>query len=225
MFIAARNGPRSASTGPRPASTRDLPATVVTLGTVVRRAVPEDLRQLAAWPRYVGLLESLSLTGTPVTSADGKRWWEKMDAPDRCHYSVVLPQSGEVIGIHAFVRIDWDNAIIGNMGIRIRADLCHQGYGSESLRPLLQAVLASGIETIRLDVAATNAAAVRCYEKCGMRIVGEFWRQHSARSIDPADPSWAPLMPHFRRDGDGWLVRFYWMEISTKLAPPRGSTT
>ena len=23
-----------------------------------------------------------------------------------------------------------------------------------------------------------------------------------------------PLMPHLRRDGDTWFVRFYWMEIT-----------
>jgi hypothetical protein len=79
--------------------------------------------------------------------------------------------------------------------------------------PLLEAVLASGFRSIRLDVAATNYRAVRCYEQCGMRIVEEFW-QNGEGPDDPNEAKWAPLMPHLRREGDQWFVRFYWMEIT-----------
>jgi RimJ/RimL family protein N-acetyltransferase len=98
---------------------------------------------------------------------------------------VVLPQNERVIGIHAFVRIDWANAIVRNMGVFIHPDFCSQGYGTETLQSLLKAVLESGICTIRLDVIANNSRAIQCYEKCGMRKVGEH--------------------------DNG---RFYWMEIS-----------
>ena len=140
-------------------------------------------------------------------------WWEKIDEGDRGHYSVVLREPGEVIGVHALVGIDWEKRLVANMGIRIRCDLCGRGYGRETLGALLTAALDAGIRSIRLDVAATNQRAIRCYEKCGMRITGECWQEHRGEAVDPRDPKWAFAMPHLREEGGKWMVRFYWMEI------------
>ena len=189
-----------------------LPQQIVTARTIIRRAAPEDLPRIAAWPDYAQPYADFSMTRAP-RSEDGRYWWERVDAPDRCHYSVVLPAGGKIVGVHAFVRIDWPNAAVGNMGIRIHPDLCDKGYGTETLRPLLAAVLESGIQSIRLDVSPVNPRAIRCYENCGMRIVDEFWREHKGEAIDPADPKWTSLLPHLKREGDKWTVRFYWMEI------------
>ncbi len=145
--------------------------------------------------------------------------------PDRCHYSVVLRETREIIGVYALVRIDWDRRVVGNMGSRIRLDQCDKGYGTESLSALLTAALNSGIRTIRLDVAATNGRAIRCYEKCGMQIVDEFWREHTGESVDPSDPRWSFAMPHFQNENGKWMVRFYWMEISAPAGECRTQKT
>lgn len=191
-----------------------MPDQVVTPRTVIRRACDADLAGIAAWPAYPWPFEVFDMTDPQSRSADGRYWWEKIGEPDRCHYSVVSPETREIIGVHAFVRIDWATGRVGNMGIRIRPDLCGRGYGTETLRPLLAAVLSSGISTVRLDVAAPNRRAIHCYEKCGMRIVDEFWREHTAGTIDPDDPKWSFAVPHLRRDDGKWLVRFYWAEIT-----------
>lgn len=191
-----------------------MPREIATPRTVVRRACDADLADIAAWPAYPWPFEVFNMTGPLSPSADGRRWWQRIGEPDRCHYSVVLPQSGEVIGVHAFTRVDWAARAVGNMGIRIRPDLCGRGYGTETLGPLLAAVLRSGMSSVRLDVAAPNGRAVRCYEKCGMRIVDGFWQEHTAGPIDLADPKWSFAVPHLRREGDRWLVRFYWLAIT-----------
>lgn len=193
-----------------------MPQELVTARTLVRRTTTDDIAQFDAWPDYPWPFECFDINAKARSRCEGQ-WWTLFDEPDRCHYSVVLPATGEVIGLHAFVRIDYKERVIGNMGIRIRADVCDQGYGRESLQPLLEAVLESGFRSIRLDVAATNDRAVRCYEPCGMRIVDEFWMDGEGPD-DPNDPKWGPLMPHLRREGDRWLVRFYWMEIAAPLA-------
>jgi len=200
-----------------------LPERIVTERTIVRRAVPGDLPQIAAWPEYPGHLAGFSMRRQETPEPDGNLWWERIDAPDRCHYSVVLPKSGEIIGVHAFVRIDWSKATIDNVGVRIRPDLCGQGYGSETLAPLLRAILESGIRSLRLDVAATNQRAVRCYEKCGMWIADEFWREHKGEPIDLTDPKWIPLRKHLRFENDKCVIRFYWMEI--RATPVRADGT
>ena len=193
-----------------------LPKELITPRTVVRRMAADDVAQFDAWPGYPWPFECFDINAKARAGKESP-WWTMGDAPDRCHYSVVLPATGEVIGLHAFLGIDYEKRVIGNMGIRIRPDVCDRGYGRETLQPLLEAVLASGMRSIRLDVAATNAHAIRCYERCGMRIVDEFWMDGEGPD-DPDDPKWAPLMPHLRRDGDEWFVRFHWMEISTDEA-------
>jgi diamine N-acetyltransferase len=191
-----------------------LPKETLTPRTVVRRMTAGDIAQFDAWPSYQWPFECFNINAKARQRREGQ-WWTVFDKPDRCHYSVVLPATGEVIGLHAFFGIDYEKRVIANMGIRIRPDVCDQGYGRESLRPLLEAVLESGFRSIRLDVAATNYRAVRCYEQCGMEIVEEFW-QDGEGPDDPDEPKWAPLMPHLRRKGGEWFVRFYWMEIAAQ---------
>lgn len=192
-----------------------LPERIATARTLLRRAMPEDLPEIAAWPDYPFPDEALSMAGPlAVGSPDGSYWWQQIEEPDRCHYSVVLTSSREVVGVHALVHIDWEGRVVRNMGIRIRPDVCGQGYGSETLGPLLQGVLAAGMRSIRLDVMAPNQRAVRCYQKCGMRIVEEFWQEYRGRRVQPSDPKWSFAIPHVRREGEKWMVRSYWMEIN-----------
>jgi len=167
--------------------------------------------ELAAWPAYPWPYDGLSMDRARLAD-DGRRWWEQIDVSDRVNYSVVDSAGGRIVGVIALIRIDWAAATVGNMGVRIRPDLCGGGYGIEAVGAVLKATLDSGIDCIRLEVAATNQRAVRCYRTCGMRVVEEFWRDGDG-PVDPDDPRWRPLMRHLRRNGAAWEVRFYWMEI------------
>jgi len=191
-----------------------LPDEIRTARTLTRKAAAEDLSKIEAWPPYPDWqVTAFDMTGPPARSADGEFWWRKINQPDRCHYSVVLPDTGEVIGLHAFVRIDWHTQAVDNMGIRIRADMCDQGFGTETLAPLLRGVLDAGMKSIRLDVAAANQRAIACYEKCGMHITEEVWREHRGDPPKLDDPKWAFAALHLREDDGKWMTRFYFMEI------------
>lgn len=79
-----------------------------TARTLVRRAVAEDLAQIEAWPSYPPQYDCFNMTPRPTNLSDKPPWWRRIDHADRCHYSVVLPRTGDVIGVHAFVAIEWD---------------------------------------------------------------------------------------------------------------------
>jgi RimJ/RimL family protein N-acetyltransferase len=190
----------------------DMPERIVTPRTVVRRAMPEDLPQIEAWPAYPWPYHFFNMTSEFARSADGEYWWRRIDRPNRCQYSVILSESGEVIGIHAFGRIDWTTPAVGSMGIRIHPDHCSRGFGVETLAPLLRSVLDAGMTRVRLDVAATNERAIACYRRCGMRVVGEFWQDASQEEGYLDDPRWAFAVPHLRQAGGRWTIRFYLME-------------
>ena len=193
-----------------------LPDAIETPRTIVRKAVRPDLAQIASWPPYDWPNEVFNVHDMNVGVGGQPPWWRRIDEPDRCHYSVILPAGGEVIGVHALVSIDWARRIAANMGVRIAPQYCGQGYGTETLKALFAAVMACGMKVIRLDVAASNARALRCYERCGMRIVGEFWRQHRGSPVDPSDAKWQFALPHMRRERGSWMSRFYWMQIAAR---------
>ncbi len=182
--------------------------------TIIRGARREDLAEIAAWPPYPWPYDVFNMTGPQSRGADGRFWWEKIDDVGRAHYSVVSKDTGEVIGVYALVRVDWAGGVVSNMGIRIRADFCGRGYGRETFRALLDALFENGMKAVRLDVAAPNARAIKCYENCHLRITGEFWQEHTGEPIDLTDPKWSFALPHIKREGNQWFTRFYWMEIT-----------
>jgi RimJ/RimL family protein N-acetyltransferase len=185
---------------------------IITPRTVIRRAIQEDLPKIAAWPDYPWPHEVFNMTGPLARHVDQRYWWERLDQDDRYHYSIINSQTGEVIGVHALIGIDWKMQIVGNMGIRIRSDLCSMGLGTETLKPLLESTLMAGMKVVRLDVAGPNARAIRCYEKSGMRIVDEFWQEHNGETIDLLNPKWVFAKPHLQHKQGKWLVRLFWME-------------
>lgn len=191
-----------------------LPDRIATPRTLIRRTTPADFSEIRAWPPYPWPVESYSMTSPQSVTPDLRYWWMRLERPERCHYSVIHAASGGIIGVLTFSAIDWALHDLGNMGVRVRADFCDQGYGFEALSALLQAALRAGARRIRLDVAASNSRAVRLYEKCGMRIAGEFWQPHHGAPVDPLDPRWNFALPHLKFDCGAWLTRFYWMELT-----------
>lgn len=181
--------------------------------TIIRPMRAEDFAEILAWPPYPWPHESLSMTGES-REPDGRLWWQRFDAPDRRHFTVRLRDTREAVGVYAFVGIEWDKGLVRNMGIRFRPDCCGNGYGQETFVPLIEALFASGIRLIRLDVAAANPRAWQCYEKCGLRITGDFWDEHRGGAVDPADPKWAFALPHLKQEDGRWMARYYWMEIA-----------
>jgi RimJ/RimL family protein N-acetyltransferase len=66
----------------------------------------------------------------------------------------------------------------------------------------------------RLDVAASNARAVRCYEKVGFVRTGELWRDASHLvAADLGAARYDFLRPHLRGKGSQLELRFWVMEL------------
>ena len=109
------------------------------------------------------------------------------------------------------------NEFDARLGIYIIDPFCGQGYGTESM--LLFGRIFFGqlmFQFLKLDVAAANTPARRCYQRLGFRDVGRAWR-----SI-PYDPALTLLeLPehqaqrvHYRKIGNSYEARFCEMETS-----------
>jgi RimJ/RimL family protein N-acetyltransferase len=117
------------------------------------------------------------------------------------------------IGFLALVEIDWAAGAVGNMGYRLHPDWCGKGLGTRFMRRVTEWCFARGFKTLRLDVSAANARAIRCYVKTGFVETGEFWRASpDLIGEDLEDPRYDFVRPHVRWDESMPQVRFWWME-------------
>lgn len=66
------------------------------------------------------------------------------------------------------------------LGIVFDPDVMNKGYGSEALMSLLDFYFnVMRMHTLYLDVAKFNKRAIRCYEKCGFKIMRQYQSKHS----------------------------------------------
>lgn len=112
------------------------------------------------------------------------------------------------------------------LGISLGQPFVSQGLGTEALVLFLDHFFGPlGFALMRLDVAAFNRRAVRCYEGLGFSHVDSEWRSAgndpAARLID--DPRHADLAPFFRRNRFETFVEFYEMLLTREqwLGRPR----
>jgi RimJ/RimL family protein N-acetyltransferase len=122
----------------------------------------------------------------------------------------------------ALIDIDWQLRTVGNMGFRVEPSWCDRGIGTLLLHTVADWCFAQGIHSLRLDVAASNARAIHCYEKVGFAITGEFWRDaEDLRDVDTSQPAYAFVRPHLRRTGTTPQIRFWWMQRERKIVEIR----
>jgi aminoglycoside 6'-N-acetyltransferase len=143
-----------------------------------------ELRPLAAEDAP----ELLRIHATPEVA----RWWDRPDAgfpltddPDSTRFTIVVDDA--VAGMIQFVEELEPKYRHAGIDIFLDPALHGHGLGTEAIRRVVrQLIHERGHHRIVIDPAATNAAAIRSYEKAGFKPVG--------------------LMRRYERDvgADGW---------------------
>ncbi|KKM22438.1 hypothetical protein LCGC14_1625340 [marine sediment metagenome] len=183
---------------------------------ILRRWALSDTYARAEWPSYapdyVGF--NFALRGASRDELD-RHFLARDQDPGRIPLAADHGEQ-QAIAYFALHEIDWARRVVGNVGFRVRPEWCDRGYGPRILRLAGEWCRECGIQSIRLDVAAPNIRAVRCYEKAGMHRTREFWREaRDLAGIDIADKEHDLLRPHFRIERGVPQVRFWWMELET----------
>ena len=182
-------------------------------GLVIRSLARTDIDRLSEWPPYPWPHDvfRFSFSGGDAHELD-RAYDVRMRDVGRLTLVVDAPKAS-VIGYIALLRIDWDAGIVGNMSVRIHPDFCDQGIGSHVMASVRNWWITHGMKLLRLDVAATNHRAVRCYENVGFRKTGEFWRDAGDLiDQDLSDPKYRFLEDHVDCSRSVPRIRFYWME-------------
>ena len=167
-------------------------------GLTLRCWTREDLEQLAAWPPYPFPYEAFRFSFADRTAVERDDVFAERER-DPARITLTAIQDGACVGYLALLKIDWCARVVGNLGIRVHPEHCGQGIGSAMLRAVVDWGFRCGLATFRLDVAASNRRAIRCYEKTGFRHVGEIWRPASdLKDVDLSTSMYDFLRPHVR---------------------------
>lgn len=181
----------------------------------IREWQREDLDELANWPSYPPGFEGFNLGYASMTREERDvRFRSRSGEPAR----IVLTadhRTQVAIAYLSLIDIDWQAGMVGNMGFRVHPLWCDRGVGTRILVATADWGFSRGLTRFRLDVAASNARAARCYDKAGFTKTGEFWQEDEGlRDIDLSEPRFDSVRPHVRLDGEVPQLRFYWMELT-----------
>lgn len=169
--------------------------------------------KLASWPKYPFPYEAFDFSFKSMNAKEKDEYFRKRNGNPNMIITVVDYIKQPVIGYFAPHLIDWDNRKVGNFGYRIMPTYCSKGIGTSILREVIQWLFECGIDTICLDVAASNSRAIRCYEKTGFVKRGEIWRNDEGlRNLDLSGERYDFLRSHVRLDKPIPQLCFWLME-------------
>lgn len=149
---------------------------------VCRNLLRKDIDTRCSWVPYDSPLIGFYNLG-PKNPIERDRLFEKWKSMKRRWYSFDLKQDREFLGILSLREISRFTRS-SRLGIVLNPLYTNKGFGTEIMQAFIDYYfLEIGFKKMLLDVARFNKRAIRCYEKCGFRTKGEFWRRY------PGDPA------------------------------------
>lgn len=129
-----------------------------------------DQPSFQTWLQQPELRELIDDHRVP-TIEDQMNWFARVQKPDRRFFSLLALPDHHLIGNAGFVDIDQERSE-ATLRITIGSpDARGKGYGSEAVQLLVRyAFEQAGWKRLLLKVLATNARAVRTYEKAGFAL-------------------------------------------------------
>jgi len=182
-------------------------------GLTLRLLNRADMDALARWPAYPWPHDVFRFSFRDLKPEEMDRAYDERNGDPNRITLVVDTSDTPAVGYIALIPIEWPTGWAENMAFRIHPASCDRGIGTRSLVLVCDWWFAQGMKGLRLDVAATNHRAVRCYEKAGFKKTGEFWRDApDLAGKDLREATYSFLENHVDCSSDSPRVRFYWME-------------
>ena len=184
---------------------------------LVRSCDRPDMDLLAAWPVYPFPHNVFVFSFAHLPPAEMDSLFDSRRQQDDRITLVADCGLAGTVGYVALLEIDWERRRSHNLGMRVHSEWCGRGIGREMLAGVRDWWFAGGMRLLRLDVASSNARAVRCYEKVGFVRSGEFWKEDpDLAGADLSDPRWRFLDGHVRAGAGAPESRFLVMELKSE---------
>jgi RimJ/RimL family protein N-acetyltransferase len=147
-------------------------------GKLVRLRAYEksDVEALMRWFTDEEVTDLLGPVETPMTRAHQERAIERATAPDSPEKAFLIETiEGQAIGDCGLRNFNWRNRH-AELFITIgEKSFWGRGCGTDAVRLLLRLAFDKlNLHSVWLTTLATNARAIRCYEKCGFKRQGLF---------------------------------------------------
>lgn len=124
----------------------------------------------------------------PSSMADEQRWLDQQTSYTRGEYQFAIEDGGgDLVGRCGVIRLDWKNRV-AEVAIMLGAPYRGRGYGTEAMALLTSFCFREmNLHKVKVSVFDFNAAAIRCYEKCGFVregvLRGEIFRDGAYRDV------------------------------------------
>jgi RimJ/RimL family protein N-acetyltransferase len=187
----------------------------------IRHLIRADMDQLSKWPNYLWPHDVFRFSFSSYDIDQMNRAFE-MRTRNMDRITLVVDTSeAKVIGYVALVQVDWGARISGNMSFRIHPEFCDRGVGSRVMSMVRDWCFGQGMEVLRLDVAATNQRAIKCYLNAGFQKAEEFWREaHDLVGKNLSEQKYNFLEGHLDDSAEIPRIRFYWMVAKNSQQSP-----
>lgn len=144
----------------------------------VRLLTYEDVLQMRNWGKHDDpLFKDYNFPN--FTDDEVRSWFNYRTSKRNTKCFSVLDEEDRMIG---YINIRNIKKIMGSarLGIVFNPDVLNKGYGSDALMAVLDYYFdVMKMNTLYLDVAKFNKRAIRCYEKCGFKVIREYQSRHS----------------------------------------------
>ena len=117
---------------------------------------------------YDTLLDMMGGIPFPSSMGDEQQWISQQTSYTRGEYQFAIEDfEGDLVGRCGVTRLDWKNRV-GELAIMIGSPYRGRGYGQEAMELLCDFCFQEmNLHKLKVSVLAFNAAAIRCYERCG----------------------------------------------------------
>lgn len=188
---------------------------LATEGLTIRRWTRDDVGRFAEWPGYEFPYEAFDFSFRNMDSIERDRVYRDREARPNAIILAADSDTSVSLAYIALHGIDWTTRRVHNFGCRVHPHQCGQGVGTAILQAVTCWLFQGGMSSVSVDVAASNACAVRCYEKVGFVRTGTVWRD----AVDLADkdlssPRYTFLRPHVRMVKGLPQLHFWLMQLT-----------
>jgi len=194
-------------------------------GITLRLWTREDTEIRASWPSYPKEYAAFNFALSNSTEKERDlHYINRHKDPNRIDLAVDHVCQ-KTIGLITLQNIDWNGAIVRNIGMRIHPEWCDKGIGTFALNLLGEWCLKFGIKSIRLDVGAANIRALHCYQKVGFQKENMFWRDdYGLQNANLQENQYDHVREYYRNTNGTPQVQFWWMKWDLENKAQGGRT-
>ncbi|MGO1369792.1 MAG: GNAT family N-acetyltransferase [Senegalia sp. (in: firmicutes)] len=176
----------------------------------------EDIYQMSNWGRH----ESLLFKDYNFPVMDDRQIYEwyrfKVKSKNKKSFSIKL-SDGKLIG-YLTIREIKKLRKVGTLGLVLDPNYMSNGYGTEALLSFLEYYFKElKLKKMILQVAKFNKRAIKCYEKCGFKLIKEYYEYMDVQDINLEEElSEDEVSESFKIRKDIKYMGFYKMEINSE---------